>query len=40
MSHVAEMLAQSAHSDGVPETQIADELGVNRMTVRKWLGKR
>ena len=37
---VAQMLAQSAHSDGVPETQIAEELGVDRMTVRKWIGKR
>lgn len=37
---IAEVLALSAHADGVPETQIATELGVDRMTVRKWLGKR
>lgn len=37
---VAETMAQSAHANGVPETQIAAELGVDRMTVRKWLGKR
>ena len=29
-----------AHADGVPETVIAEKLGVDRMTVRKWLGKR
>ena len=37
---VAEVLALSAYSEGVPETQIAAELGVDRMTVRKWIGKR
>jgi predicted regulator of amino acid metabolism with ACT domain len=37
---VAQIMAQSAHSEGVPETQIAEELGVDRMTVRKWVGKR
>ncbi|MGV7251948.1 helix-turn-helix domain-containing protein [Mycobacterium kansasii] len=37
---VAQIMAQSAHSEGVPETRIAAELGVTRMTVRKWLGKR
>ncbi|WNM74294.1 helix-turn-helix DNA binding domain protein [Gordonia phage Thimann] len=38
---IAKLMAQSAHhQDGVPETQIAKELGVDRMTVRKWLGKR
>lgn len=37
---VAQIMAQSAHSEGVPETQIASELGVDRMTVRKWVGKR
>ncbi|MGQ9348977.1 helix-turn-helix domain-containing protein [Mycolicibacterium gilvum] len=37
---IAELMAQSAASEGVPETQIAAELGVDRMTVRKWLGKR
>jgi DNA invertase Pin-like site-specific DNA recombinase len=30
---------RAAHADGVPETQIARALGVNRMTVRKALGK-
>lgn len=25
--------------DGVPEALIARELGVSRMTIRKWLGK-
>ncbi|WP_020109740.1 helix-turn-helix domain-containing protein [Nocardia sp. 348MFTsu5.1] len=37
---IAQIMAQSAHSEGVPETQIATELGVDRMTVRKWVGKR
>jgi DNA-binding GntR family transcriptional regulator len=37
---VAEVLARSAHAEDIPETQIAAELGVDRMTVRKWLGKR
>lgn len=36
----AEILARSALAEGVPETQIAKELGVDRMTVRKWAGKR
>lgn len=27
------------HGEGVPETEIARVLGVNRMTVRRWLGK-
>ncbi|BBZ13591.1 helix-turn-helix domain-containing protein [Mycobacterium branderi] len=36
---VAQIMAQSAHSEGVPETRIAEELGVDRMTVRKWVGK-
>jgi hypothetical protein len=31
--------AIAANSDGLPETQIAAEVGVNRMTVRRWLGK-
>ncbi|WP_155957147.1 helix-turn-helix domain-containing protein [Rhodococcus sp. UNC23MFCrub1.1] len=33
----AEMMARSAHDDGIPEKQIATELGVDRMTVRKWV---
>jgi DNA invertase Pin-like site-specific DNA recombinase len=35
----AESAATAAHSDGTPETEIARTLGVNRMTVRRWLGK-
>jgi DNA invertase Pin-like site-specific DNA recombinase len=35
----AEQLAIAADGDGVPETEIARTLGVNRMTVRRWLGK-
>ena len=35
----AERAAIVAHHDGVPETVIAVRLGVNRMTVRRWLGK-
>lgn len=31
--------AALAHANGTPETVIARELGVNRMTVRRWLGK-
>lgn len=38
--HIAEILAKSAHAEGVPETRIAADLGVDRMTVRKWVGKR
>lgn len=37
---VGQIMAQSAASEGVPETRIAEELGVDRMTVRKWVGKR
>jgi DNA-binding GntR family transcriptional regulator len=37
---VAQVMARSAHGEGVAETQIAADLGVDRMTVRKWLGKR
>lgn len=35
----AAQAAQYAHAAGAPETEIARELGVNRLTVRKWLGK-
>lgn len=31
--------AAAAHENGVPETEIARIVGVNRMTVRRWLGK-
>lgn len=37
---VMQLMAQSAAAEGVPETLIAKELGVDRMTVRKWVGKR
>lgn len=37
--HRAAEWAEKAHRDGMPETEIARLLGVNRMTVRKWLGK-
>lgn len=37
---LAEVMARSASDEGVPETRIAEELGVDRMTVRKWVGKR
>lgn len=36
----ARVAAIAAIADGVPEAVAARELGVNRMTVRKWLGKR
>lgn len=32
--------AITAATDGVPETRISAQLGVDRMTVRRWLGKR
>lgn len=35
----AEQAAISSYAEGVPETRIAEELNVNRMTVRRWLGK-
>jgi len=31
--------ANAAHDAGVSETQLAREAGVDRMTVRRWLGK-
>lgn len=37
---MAASAALSAREAGTPETEIARVLGVNRMTVRKWLGKR
>ncbi len=36
---VAEVIARSAAHEGIPETMIAEQLGVTRMTVRKWVGK-
>lgn len=35
----AEQAAVQAAQEGAPETEIARTLGVNRMTVRRWLGK-
>jgi DNA invertase Pin-like site-specific DNA recombinase len=35
----AAQTAIDAHAAGIPETEIAAALGVNRMTVRRWLGK-
>jgi hypothetical protein len=37
---VAEVVARSACDEGVPETRIAEELGVDRMTMREWVGRR
>jgi len=37
---VMAIMARDAHDEGIPETKIAKDLGVDRMTVRKWLGKR
>lgn len=37
---VLKLMALSAIKDGIPEAQVAAECGVDRMTVRKWLGKR
>lgn len=31
--------ALKAYANGVPEAQIARELSVDRMTIRKWIGK-
>ena len=33
-------MALSAITEGIPEMQIASELQIDRMTVRKWAGKR
>lgn len=35
----AQAVAVEAHATGTRETEIARELNVNRMTVRRWLGK-
>jgi hypothetical protein len=35
----AEQVAIEASREGIAETVISRELGVNRMTVRRWLGK-
>lgn len=39
-SQAARNAAIEAAAEGTPETVIASDLGVTRMTVRKWLGKR
>lgn len=31
--------AVAAHAEGMTEVDLAQHLGVNRMTIRKWLGK-
>jgi DNA-binding CsgD family transcriptional regulator len=36
----AEDEARALLAEGVSEAQVARELGVDRMTVRKWVGKR
>jgi transposase-like protein len=36
----AKIAALEATANGTPQAEIARELGVDRMTVRKWLGKR
>jgi transcriptional regulator with XRE-family HTH domain len=36
----AKTAALKAVDEGVPQAEIARRLGVDRMTVRKWLGKR
>ncbi|WP_264004166.1 hypothetical protein [Mycolicibacterium sphagni] len=35
----AAKVAVQAHADGMTEVDLAQFLGVNRLTVRKWLGK-
>ncbi|WP_372517221.1 helix-turn-helix domain-containing protein [Mycobacterium hackensackense] len=35
----AARVAVAAHADGMTEVDLAQHLGVNRMTIRKWLGK-
>jgi hypothetical protein len=32
-------IAVAAHAEGMTEVDLAQHLGVNRLTVRKWLGK-
>jgi len=29
---------REAHREGVPQTRLAKEAGVDRLTIRKWLG--
>jgi hypothetical protein len=35
----ARTAAQTAHAAGIPETQLAVALRVDRLTIRRWLGK-
>lgn len=35
----AEAATVKAHAEGATEVDIAQHIGVNRMTIRKWLGK-
>lgn len=37
--HRAADRAEQAHAGGMSEVEIARHLGVNRLTVRRWLGK-
>lgn len=36
----ARLVALAGLADGVTESEAARKLGVDRMTIRKWLGKR
>lgn len=36
---IGKIMAKSAHDEGIPETRIAAELGVDRATIRRWIGK-
>ena len=38
-TRIAQIMARSAHSEGIPQARIAAQLGVDRQTVRKWIGK-
>jgi hypothetical protein len=35
----AAMVTVTAHAEGMTEVDLAQHLGVNRLTIRKWLGK-
>lgn len=39
LAAAADMAVSLYHDDRMTETEIARELGVNRLTVRRWLGK-
>lgn len=38
-SRMCALMARSGYADGVTEKQLADQFGVNRLTIRNWLGK-